>query len=179
MLTIRFFRTGKKNQPFFKIVVIDKRKAPKSGRFVEEVGFYNPLTKEKNIKADRVKYWISVGAAPSDTLHNLLVKEQIIDGKKVDVHKEKEEEKPTETTSQQPVIEKKEEVVSEEPVIDEKPEEKVQEKETVKEIVSEEPVVEKKEEVVSEEPVIDEKPEEKVQEKETVEEDVSEESKET
>ena len=155
MLTIRFFRTGKKNQPFFKIVVIDKRKAPKSGRFVEEVGFYNPLTKEKNIKADRVKCWISVGAAPSDTVHNLLVKEQIIDGKKVDVHKEKEEEKPTETTSQQPVIEKKEEVVSEEPV------------------------VEKKEEVVSEEPVIDEKPEEKVQEKETVEEDVSEESKET
>ncbi|MFH1714502.1 MAG: 30S ribosomal protein S16, partial [Candidatus Nealsonbacteria bacterium] len=64
MLTIRFFRTGKKNQPSFKIVVTDKRKASSKGRFVEEVGFYNSLTKEKVLKADRVKYWISVGAKP-------------------------------------------------------------------------------------------------------------------
>ena len=167
MLTIRLFRTGKKNQPFFKIVVIDKRKAPKSGRFVEEIGFYNPLTKEKNIKADRVKYWISVGAAPSDTLHNLLVKEKIIDGKKVDVHKEKEEEKPAETVSQKPAVEKKEEVVSAKPVVKAEKPAKVEKKE---------PVIEK-EEVVSTEPVIEaEKPAETP--KEIVKETVSKESKE-
>ena len=131
MLTIRLFRTGKKNQPFFKIVVIDRRKAPKSGRFVEEVGYYNPLTKEKNVKGDRVKYWISVGAVPSDTLHNLLVKEKVIEGKKVDVHKEKKEgEKPAEAISKEPVVEKKEEaVVSEEPIKEEKTEEKTVSKE--------------------------------------------------
>ena len=47
MLVIRFFRTGKKNQPTFKIVVTEKTKPPRAGRFIEEVGFYNPSTKEK------------------------------------------------------------------------------------------------------------------------------------
>ena len=86
MLVIRFFRTGKKGQAFFKIVVTEKKKAPTKGRFIEEVGFYNPLTKEKNVKADRVKYWLSVGAQPSDTVHNLLVSEKIVEGKKIPVH---------------------------------------------------------------------------------------------
>jgi ribosomal protein S16 len=49
MLVIRFLRVGKKNQPSFKIVVVDKRRSSKSGSFLEEVGFYNPLT--KNSKA--------------------------------------------------------------------------------------------------------------------------------
>lgn len=89
MLVIRFFRTGKKNQPFFKIVVTEKTRPPRGGRFVEELGFYNPLTKEKNVKKDRVKYWISVGAQPSDTVYNLLVKEGIIEGKKIALHKKK------------------------------------------------------------------------------------------
>ena len=82
MLVIRLFRTGKKNQPFFKIVVTEKTRPPKAGRFVEQVGFYNPLTKERGVKADRVKYWISVGAQCSDTIHNLLIQEKIITGKK-------------------------------------------------------------------------------------------------
>jgi len=176
MLTIRLFRTGKKNQPFFKIVVIDKRKAPKSGRFVEEVGFYNPLTKEKNIKGDRVKYWISVGAAPSDTLHNLLIREKVIEGKKIDVHKEKKEEKLTKPASEKPVIEKKEEkpieTASEKPVIEKKEEKLI---ETASN--SKEPVVEKKEEkpieTASKEPVVEkkeEKSEKPVQEKKSTEE---------
>ena len=83
MLVIRLFRTGKKNQPFFKIVVTDKRKPPRGGRFVEEVGFYNPLKKEKALKAERIKYWISVGAKPSPTIFNLLVSEKIVEGKKI------------------------------------------------------------------------------------------------
>ena len=87
MLVIRFFRVGKKNQPSFKIVVTDKRKPPRSGRFVEEVGFYNPLTKEKVLREERIKYWLSKGAKPSDTVYNLLIKEKIIEGKKIPLHK--------------------------------------------------------------------------------------------
>jgi len=98
MLVIRFFRVGKKNQPSFKIVITDKRKSSTKGRFVEEVGFWNPLTKEKVLKIDRVKYWLSVGAKPSPTVFNLLISEKIVEGKKIDVHKKAKikEEKPKE-----------------------------------------------------------------------------------
>jgi len=96
MLVIRLFRVGKKNQPSFKIVVTDKRSKPRAGRFIEEVGFWNPLTKEKILSGERIKYWLSVGAKPSPTVHNLLVSEKIIEGKKISVHKKakKKEEKP-------------------------------------------------------------------------------------
>src|SRR3989344_4863040 len=87
MLTIRLFRVGKKNQPSFKIVVTDKANPPKSGRFVEEVGFYNSRTKEKGLKLERIKYWLSVGAQPSPTIHNLLISEKIIEDKKIPLHK--------------------------------------------------------------------------------------------
>jgi len=96
MLVIRFLRVGKKNQPSFKIVVTDKRESSTTGRSVEEVGFWNPLTKEKVLKSERIKYWLSVGAKPSPTVFNLLVSEKIIEGKKIDVHKKpkEKEEKP-------------------------------------------------------------------------------------
>ena len=95
MLVIRLFRVGKKNQPSFKIVVTDKRRPPRAGRFVEEVGFWNPLTKEKVLRTERIKYWMSHGAKPSDTIYNLLIKEKIIEGKKIPAHKVKKvEEKP-------------------------------------------------------------------------------------
>jgi len=87
MLVIRLFRVGKKNQPSFKIVITDKREPPRAGRFVEEVGFYNPLTKEKVLRQERIKYWLSVGAKPSATVYNLLVSEKIVEGKKIIVHK--------------------------------------------------------------------------------------------
>lgn len=93
MLVIRLFRVGKKNQPSFKIVVTDKKNPPRGGRFVEEVGFFNPLTKEKIIKKERVNYWLSVGAQPSETVYNLLVQEKIIEGKKIKKHKEKKQTK--------------------------------------------------------------------------------------
>ena len=104
MLVIRLFRTGKKNQPSFKIVVTDKKNPPRGGRFVEQVGFYNPLTKEKSLKKERIKYWVGQGAKPSDTVHNLLVKEGILEGKKIPVHKKtkKKEEKAEETPIVQP-----------------------------------------------------------------------------
>lgn len=105
MLVIRFLRTGKKNQAFFRIVVTDKKNPPKAGRFLEILGFYNPLTKEKKLKVDRIQHWISVGAKLSDRVNNLLISEGIIKGKKIAVHStakrkkkegEKKEEKPAE-----------------------------------------------------------------------------------
>jgi small subunit ribosomal protein S16 len=93
MLVIRLFRVGKKNQPIFKIVVAEKSQSSRAGRFVEEVGFYNPLTKEKILKADRLKYWIGVGAIASDTVHNLLISEKVIEGakRKIAIKKSKKE----------------------------------------------------------------------------------------
>ncbi len=106
MLVIRLFRVGKKGQPFFKIVVTDKRKPPRAGRFVEQVGFYNPLTKERTLKQERVKYWLSVGAKPSDTVYNLLVFEKIIEGKKIAVHKKSKKEPKKEVLQGAAVSEK-------------------------------------------------------------------------
>ncbi|MCX6759522.1 MAG: 30S ribosomal protein S16 [Candidatus Nealsonbacteria bacterium] len=94
MLVIRFLRTGKKNQPSFKLVVVEKTRSSTSGRFVEQVGFYNPLTKEKVFKGDRIKYWLSVGAQPSNTVYNLLVSEKIVLGKKIPKHKKSKKEVP-------------------------------------------------------------------------------------
>ncbi len=109
MLVIRLFRVGKANQSIFKIVVVPKTNPPKSGVFTEQVGTYNPVTKQKTLKADRVKYWLSVGAEPSDTVYNLLVSEKIIEGKKrkIKISKKKgegksKEEKPAEQTEVKP-----------------------------------------------------------------------------
>ena len=115
MLRIRLLRVGKKNQPSYKVVVTDKRKPPRAGRFVEQVGFYNPITKEKILKSERVKYWLSVGAQPSDTVHNLIVQEKIIEAKKIDVQKkskkeikEKVAEKPEVKAEVKAIVEKEE-----------------------------------------------------------------------
>ena len=121
MLVIRLFRVGKKNQPFFKLVVTDKRKSSTKGRFVEEVGFYNPLTKEKVLKPERIKHWLSVGAKPSNTVYNLLISEKILEGKKTPVHKKpKKEEKPMPEIPKEE--EKKEEVTKSEKTEEASPE---------------------------------------------------------
>ena len=77
MLTIRLFRIGKKNQPIFKIVVTDKKNPPQGGRFVEQVGFYNPITKESSLKTEKIQHWLSVGAQLSDTCRNLFIRNGI------------------------------------------------------------------------------------------------------
>jgi len=100
MLRIRFFRIGKKHQPSFKIVVTDKKNPPKGGRFVEEVGFWNPLTKARSLKAERIKYWISKGAKVSDSVYNLLIKEKVLEGKKIDVHKKSKKKKENEESKE-------------------------------------------------------------------------------
>jgi small subunit ribosomal protein S16 len=96
MLTIRFLREGKRNQAFFKIVIIDKRRAATSNKFVEEIGNFNPKTKVLNLNKERVKYWLSVGAKPSPRVFNILVQEKILEGKKIPVHKKKKREKKEE-----------------------------------------------------------------------------------
>ncbi len=78
MLAIRLARIGKKKQPFYRIVVLDKRK-PRNGRTVEIVGTYDPLKNPAIIQldAERVKYWLSVGAQPSDTVRSFLTAQKI------------------------------------------------------------------------------------------------------
>ena len=87
MLTIRLTRKGRKNQPFFRVVLVDKRRSAKGGRAVEILGYIDPLTKKKSLEKDRILHWIKMGAKPSDTMHNLLISEKIIEGKKVNVVK--------------------------------------------------------------------------------------------
>ncbi len=85
MLKIRMQRTGRINMPSFRIVVVEHTESTKSGSIVEKVGSYNPKSKERILDAERVKYWMSVGAKPSATVHNMLVSLGIISGKKINV----------------------------------------------------------------------------------------------
>jgi small subunit ribosomal protein S16 len=92
MLKIRLQRIGRKNDPSFRAVLTDSKNSTKSGKFLEILGTYNPKAKEKNFKMDRIKYWMSKGAKPSDTMHNFLVHEKVVEGKKINVLPKK---KPT------------------------------------------------------------------------------------
>lgn len=73
MLRIRLARGGKKRQPSYRIVVTEIT-SPRDGRFVEQIGFYNPMTNPDTykVKEDRALYWLSVGAQPSDAVARLL-----------------------------------------------------------------------------------------------------------
>jgi small subunit ribosomal protein S16 len=82
MLNIRLSRVGKKGHAQYKVVVAEKT-SPVKGKFVEQVGSYDPHTKELIAKKDRVEYWISNGAACSDTVKNLFIENGIIEGDKV------------------------------------------------------------------------------------------------
>lgn len=85
MLKIRLQRTGRTNDPSYRVVVTEHTNGPKSGRAVETVGSYNPKSKERKLDADRIKYWISKGAQASGTMHNMLISTGITKGKKINV----------------------------------------------------------------------------------------------
>ena len=86
MLMIRLQRVGRTNDPSYRVVVIDSRKGPQSGSFVEILGSYNPRGKRLiQLDAERILHWISKGAQTSPTVHNLLVDQKIIEGKTVPV----------------------------------------------------------------------------------------------
>ena len=76
---IRLRRMGAKKAPFYRIVVADSR-YPRDGRFIEEIGYYNPMTEPKVIKVDgeKAKQWIANGAQPTDTVKALLKKEGVL-----------------------------------------------------------------------------------------------------
>ena len=76
---IRLRRMGQKKAPFYRVVVADSR-YPRNGRFIEEIGYYNPMTNPADIKidGDKAKDWISKGAQPTDTVRALLKKNDII-----------------------------------------------------------------------------------------------------
>ena len=81
---IRLTRLGDKKSPFYRIVVADSR-YPRDGRFIEEIGYYNPMEEPSVVKVDpeKAKKWIANGALPTDTVKALLVKEGVIpEGKK-------------------------------------------------------------------------------------------------
>ncbi len=85
MLTIRLSRVGRKNDPSFRVIVVESKRKPQPGNYLENVGSYDPRVDRVELKADRIKHWISMGATVSDTVHNLLVSQKVIDGKKINI----------------------------------------------------------------------------------------------
>lgn len=85
MLKIRLQRTGKKHDPSYRVVLTDSRNSAQSGSFLEILGNYGVKKGETKFDAEKIKNWISKGAKVSDTVHNLLVANKIIEGKKKDV----------------------------------------------------------------------------------------------
>ncbi len=85
MLMIRFQRIGRRNDPAFRIVVLEKERAAKAGNIVELLGTYNPRSKALTLNEKHVKNWIAKGAQPTDSIHNLLINKGVIKGKKVNV----------------------------------------------------------------------------------------------
>ena len=171
MLKIRLQRVGRKHDPSYRVVLIDSRRGPKSGKFLENLGFYDTIRKVRQIKVDRVKHWIANGAQVSDTVHNILVSEKIIKAKKKNVlpkktpiikeveeepsdakaveDKEVKEKAPKETLDEgEKAEETKEEVVEEVEKTEEATEEKVEAEAPAEETKEEVPTEEKKEEVV-------------------------------
>lgn len=131
MLKIRLQRVGKKHEPTFRVVVCDSKNGVKSGNNLEVLGSYDARDKNpKKVDADRVKYWISQGAQVSPTIHNFLISEKIIDGKKINVLPKKtapKKEEPTLPEASQdksPVVE---ETKAEEPVTETAVEERKEE----------------------------------------------------
>ncbi len=119
MLVIRFKRAGRKNQPSFRVIVTPKQAGGPAGKPKEYLGWFNPFSKAFELKKERISYWLSQGAKPSETLHNLLLKAGLIEGKKTPLHgKEKHPEKAVKTEAA-PAVEAKAEVV--EPALAESP----------------------------------------------------------
>ena len=128
MLRIRLSRVGKKNKAQFRVTVADARRSP-TGKFIEILGHYNPHTKEKVFKNERIEYWISKGAKPSSTVHNFLIDAGIIKGEKVTSWKPKKKEKGGGEKAKETKIEEK----KKKEVQPEKEKVKLEEKEAPKE----------------------------------------------
>ncbi|MBY0472704.1 30S ribosomal protein S16 [Patescibacteria group bacterium] len=85
MLTIRLSRVGRKNDPSYRVIVVESKRKPQPGKYTEMVGSYNPKMNRVELNGERIKHWMSQGATVSDTVHNLLVSQKIIDAKKINI----------------------------------------------------------------------------------------------
>lgn len=140
MLAIRLQRVGRKKLPIYRVVVSEKTKDT-YGDHLEILGTYNPHTKEANLKIDRIKHWLGNGAKGSESIHNLFIKEGIVEGKKakavaisnkrkakMESKKEKSKEEKPETESK-PATEEAPAETNEEVKAEAKPEESAEPKE--------------------------------------------------
>ena len=75
---MRLRRMGAKKAPTYRVIVADSR-SPRDGRFIEEIGYFNPKSDELKIDAEKAKKWLSNGAQPTDTVKSLLKKSNIVD----------------------------------------------------------------------------------------------------
>lgn len=90
MLKIRLQRVGRKHDPSFRVVLTDSRRGPKSLKHIETLGSYNARGgRVPALKGERITHWITKGAQVSDTVHNLLIKNKVIRGKKIAVASKK------------------------------------------------------------------------------------------
>jgi small subunit ribosomal protein S16 len=144
MLKIRLQRIGKKNDPSYRIALVEHTTSPQ-GKFIELLGSYSPKLKEKKFDKGRIEYWLTKGAQASPTVHNLLVSEKIISKEKVKAwkpkKKAKEEVKPeAPKTETQPVEASAELIKTEEPKVEEAPKEepKTEEAKSAEELKPEE-----------------------------------------
>lgn len=85
MVRLRLIRVGRRNDPHFRLVAQDQKRAPK-GAYLELLGNWSPTSKQRSLNKERVAYWLSKGATPSDTVWNMCVSEGIVKGKKIAVH---------------------------------------------------------------------------------------------
>jgi small subunit ribosomal protein S16 len=85
MLMIRLQRTGRKHEPTFRVVLTDSKNGPKSGKYLKNLGWYDTRIKNKaeQLQTDEIKHWMSKGAKLSLTLHNFLISQKVIEGKKL------------------------------------------------------------------------------------------------
>ncbi len=125
MLKIRLQRVGRKAEPTFRLLLTDSKNSTKSGKFLEILGNYDARKGEQSVfKADRITYWMSVGAQVSPTVHNLLIDKKVITGKKVNnlpLKKAIKKDVPPEAAAPAEVVSAEESA----PIIEENPTEEV------------------------------------------------------
>jgi len=101
MLMIRLQRTGRKHEPTFRVVLTDSKNGPKSGKYLENLGWYDTRIENKvdQLDTEKIKHWLSHGTKLSLTLHNFLVSKKVIAGKKLNALPKK-----TVTKKAEPVV---------------------------------------------------------------------------
>lgn len=148
---MRLQRVGRKNDPSYRIVVTDKRTGPKSNKHVAIIGSYNPKMSNIQLDTEAATDWLSKGVQPSDTVHNILVKQKVINAKTINPLPRKspivDEEALAKKAEEKAAAEEAAKVEAEAPVEEETP---AAEETPVEEVVEEAPaeeVAEVKEEV--------------------------------